>query len=67
MARDITISTRELTPFEQLVLELVCEGNLMQLSLVKLPIVKKLSKTQLVEALKFLASNLTEKQISESC
>lgn len=27
MARDITISTRELTPFEQLVLELVCEGR----------------------------------------
>ena len=27
MARDITISTRELTPFEQLVLELVCEGK----------------------------------------
>jgi hypothetical protein len=27
MARDITISTRELTPFEQLVLELVCEGT----------------------------------------
>jgi DNA-binding NarL/FixJ family response regulator len=27
MARDITISTRDLTPFEQLVLELVCEGR----------------------------------------
>ena len=27
MARDITISTRELSPFEQLVLELVCEGK----------------------------------------
>lgn len=27
VARDITISTRELTPFEQLVLELVCEGK----------------------------------------
>ena len=27
MARDITISSRELTPFEQLVLELVCEGK----------------------------------------
>jgi DNA-binding NarL/FixJ family response regulator len=27
MARDITITTRELTPFEQLVLELVCEGK----------------------------------------
>jgi len=27
MARDITISTRELTPIEQLVLELVCEGK----------------------------------------
>ena len=27
MTRDITISTRELTPFEQLVLELVCEGK----------------------------------------
>ena len=27
MARDITISTRELTPFEQLVLGLVCEGK----------------------------------------
>jgi len=27
MALDITISTRELTPFEQLVLELVCEGK----------------------------------------
>ena len=27
MARDITISTRELTPFERLVLELVCEGK----------------------------------------
>jgi len=27
MARDITISTRDLTPFEQLVLELVCEGK----------------------------------------
>ena len=27
MVRDITISTRELTPFEQLVLELVCEGK----------------------------------------
>jgi len=27
MPRDITISTRELTPFEQLVLELVCEGK----------------------------------------
>ena len=27
MARDITISTRELTPFERLVLERVCEGK----------------------------------------
>lgn len=27
MARDITVSTRELTPFEQLVLDLVCEGK----------------------------------------
>jgi DNA-binding NarL/FixJ family response regulator len=27
MVRDITISTRELTPFEQLVLGLVCEGK----------------------------------------
>ena len=27
MARDITIAKRELTPFEQLVLELVCEGK----------------------------------------
>jgi len=27
MARDITITSRELTPFEQLVLELVCEGK----------------------------------------
>jgi DNA-binding NarL/FixJ family response regulator len=27
MARDITISSRELSPFEQLVLELVCEGK----------------------------------------
>lgn len=27
MVRDITISTRELTPFEKLVLELVCEGK----------------------------------------
>ena len=27
MARDITITTRELTPFEQLVLELLCEGK----------------------------------------
>lgn len=27
MARDITISSRELTPFEQLVLTLVCEGK----------------------------------------
>jgi DNA-binding NarL/FixJ family response regulator len=27
MARDITISSRELTPFERLVLELVCEGR----------------------------------------
>ncbi len=27
MARDITISSRELSPFEKLVLELVCEGK----------------------------------------
>ena len=27
VTRDITISTRELTPFEQLVLALVCEGK----------------------------------------
>ena len=27
MARDITILIRELTPFEQLILELVCEGK----------------------------------------
>ena len=27
MARDITILSRELTPFEQLILELVCEGK----------------------------------------
>jgi DNA-binding NarL/FixJ family response regulator len=27
MVRDITISTRELTPFEQLVLGLVCDGK----------------------------------------
>ena len=27
MSRDITISTRELSPFEQLVLGLVCEGK----------------------------------------
>jgi DNA-binding NarL/FixJ family response regulator len=27
MARDITITTRELTPFEQLVLNLLCEGK----------------------------------------
>jgi DNA-binding NarL/FixJ family response regulator len=27
MAHDITITTRELTPFEQLVLNLVCEGK----------------------------------------
>ena len=27
MPRDITISSRELTPFEQLILELVCEGK----------------------------------------
>ena len=27
MARDITITTRELTPFEQLVLGLLCEGK----------------------------------------
>lgn len=27
MTRDITISTRELSPFEQLVLELVCKGK----------------------------------------
>jgi DNA-binding NarL/FixJ family response regulator len=27
MARDITISSRELSPFEQLVLQLVCEGK----------------------------------------
>jgi DNA-binding NarL/FixJ family response regulator len=27
MVRDITISSRELTPFEQLVLTLVCEGK----------------------------------------
>lgn len=27
MPRDITITTRELSPFEQLVLQLVCEGK----------------------------------------
>lgn len=27
MLKDITICTRDLTPFEQLVLELVCDGN----------------------------------------
>ncbi len=27
MARDITIATRELSPFEQLVLEFVCDGK----------------------------------------
>lgn len=27
MTRDITIKTRELSPFEQLVLELLCEGK----------------------------------------
>lgn len=27
MARDITILSRDLTPFEQLILELVCEGK----------------------------------------
>ena len=27
MARDITITTRELSPFEKLVLQLVCEGK----------------------------------------
>ena len=27
MARDITITSRELTPFEKLVLELLCEGK----------------------------------------
>ena len=27
MARDITISSRELSPFERLVLELLCEGK----------------------------------------
>jgi len=27
MARDITITSRELTPFERLVLELLCEGK----------------------------------------
>ena len=27
MARDITITTRELTPFEQLILGLLCEGK----------------------------------------
>ena len=27
MARDITISSRDLTPFEQLILEHVCEGK----------------------------------------
>ena len=27
MARDITIASRELTPFERLVLELLCEGK----------------------------------------
>ena len=27
MARDVTITTRELTPFEQLVLGLLCEGK----------------------------------------
>ena len=27
MARDITIATRELSPFEQLVLNLLCEGK----------------------------------------
>lgn len=27
MSRDITITTRELTPFEQLVLTLLCEGK----------------------------------------
>ena len=27
MARDITIATRELSPFEQLVLQLLCEGK----------------------------------------
>lgn len=27
MARDITIATRELSPFERLVLELLCEGK----------------------------------------
>jgi DNA-binding NarL/FixJ family response regulator len=27
MSTDITIATRELTPFEQLVLRLVCEGK----------------------------------------
>ncbi len=27
MARDITLSTRELTPYEQLVLQLMCEGK----------------------------------------
>jgi DNA-binding NarL/FixJ family response regulator len=27
MVRDITISSRELSPFEKLVLELVCEGK----------------------------------------
>jgi DNA-binding NarL/FixJ family response regulator len=27
MARDITITNRELTPFEKLVLELLCEGK----------------------------------------
>ena len=27
MARDITIATRELSPFERLILELLCEGK----------------------------------------
>ena len=27
MARDVTITTRELTPFEQLILGLLCEGK----------------------------------------
>jgi len=27
MARDITITSRELTPFEELVLALLCEGK----------------------------------------
>ena len=67
MARDITIIARELNPFEQLVLGLLCEGKTNSAIARETSHTEKVIENTISRAAKAFNINLIQIQISESC